>query len=323
MARYPFKATVNKFMADLEPNVSKLTAYDKRRKLILIAKILDKLVDEGKIKTDNPKKVTTKDIIEYVKFRRASGVSESTLSKDISLLNQLFKFVGNPAVMTFRATAGIYRPHSYTGRKEPLSDGAIEKIYELARNTEDWSVMEGCMIVVFTVSTGIRPQESRIYDIGGISLMGDRSTVYIEKVKGAGDYGKPRVAPIMDGAEDIFRKYLRMRSEKLKKYGLETDAMFPNFRYPEKKYLTQQAFARLKKPVEELIGESFEIRAGRRAFGQRAINNNHDMSDISVAMGHASTKTTEGYYCRTMNSRAVNNMLKRKNTFKEACTEDY
>ena len=56
-----------------------------------------------------------------------------------------------------------------------------------------------------------------------------------------------------------------------------------------------------------------EIRAGRRSFGQRALDNGQDLSDISVAMGHMSTKTTERYYCRLGNEKAVENMFRRKN----------
>ena len=75
MTRYPFGATVNKFMKDLEPNVTKSTAYHTRRKLILISKIMRELESEGKIKTTNPKEITAYDIIEYVKYRRSTGVS--------------------------------------------------------------------------------------------------------------------------------------------------------------------------------------------------------------------------------------------------------
>ena len=63
-------------------------------------------------------------------------ISESTISKDLSQLNQLFLWVGNHEIETFRAFGGVYRPHAYTGRKRPMSNDVIDRVYELARETD-------------------------------------------------------------------------------------------------------------------------------------------------------------------------------------------
>ena len=232
----------------------------------------------------------------------------------MSLTNQLLKYVNNYAVEVFKTIGGRYIPKKYNGRKPPLTNDTIEKIYKLARETWDWDLLEGCMVIIFSLSTGIRTEESRIFDIDGIHLNGKESYVYIDNVKGSTRYGMPRITPIMDGTEDIFEKYLNRRKHVVRWSGSNNEAMFPNLTQPRKKYLTQQQFCLLKKPVEDIIGERIEIRAARRAFGQRAIDNGHDLSDISVAMGHMSTRTTEKYYCRVGNEKAVENMLKRKNS---------
>ena len=91
------------------------------------------------------------------------------------------------------------------------------------------------------------------------------------------------------------------------------NAMFPNFRYPVRKYLCQQAFCRLKQRVEIHMGVKFELRAGRRSFGQRALDDGQELENVSVAMGHASTRTTELFYARRATDRAIKGMFAHKN----------
>lgn len=313
MTRYPFMTCANNFMKIYEQTVSDTTAFHAERKLRLIARKFLKLEIEGKITTSNPLHMKPTDIIEYVKARREDGVDDSTINKEISILNQMMTYLGNNAVKAFRAIGGQYKPKKYTGRKQPLTDEIIEKIYELARRTRDWEILEGCMAVILVVSTGIRTEEARVFDIDGIHLDGNRSYIYIEKVKGQGTYGIPRTSPIMDDVEDIFEKYLERRKLILPLYS-RSKAMFPNFIYRSKDpYLSQQNFCKLKIPIENELGIKFEIRAGRRAFGQRAIDRGQNLTDISVVMGHTSTRTTERYYCRMKNDNALENMFRVKN----------
>lgn len=313
MTRNQFLTDTRRMMKELRPNLNERSARNIERKLRLISKILYQMSEDNVIKTCSPRDLGPRDISAYVRYRRTYGVADSTINKEISMMNKVLTFVGNNAVQSFRVTAGNSLPHKYTGRKPPIDDAVVEKIYRLARRTWNWELLEGCMALVFSISTGIRAEESRIFDIDGIHLNGDRSYVWIEKVKGAGTYGLPRIAPIMDGAEDIFEKYLKERGHRVDVCRYGGNAMFPNLRYPDRVYLSQQSFNALKRPVEDALGERLEIRAGRRSFGQRALDNGQDLSDISVAMGHMSTKTTERYYCRLGNEKAVENMFRKKN----------
>lgn len=91
-------------------------------------------------------------------------------------------------------------------------------------------------------------------------------------------------------------------------YGKTSKTMFPPI-FSENEYYQQQSFGRLKKCVEEALGVGFEIRAGRRSFGQRRIDQGNDISDVSYAMGHSTTKTTERYYGRVKKSSVNERML--------------
>nr|MBP6021415.1 site-specific integrase [Candidatus Methanomethylophilaceae archaeon] len=53
----------------------------------------------------------------------------------------------------------------------------------------------------------------------------------------------------------------------------------------------------LKSYVEEDLDEAFELRKCRRTFGQRALNEGHNIHNVSLVMGHSTLATTQRYYC--------------------------
>ena len=57
--------------------------------------------------------------------------------------------------------------------------------------------------------------------------MGDKSTIFVQHVKGEGTWGRRCSVPVMDGVEDILERYLSMRAEKLRSFGIESDASSP------------------------------------------------------------------------------------------------
>ena len=40
----------------------------------------------------------------------------------------------------------------------------------------------------------------------------------------------------------------------------------------------------MKRPVEEQIGMRFQLRSGRRVYGQRLIDSGNNLKDVSVVM---------------------------------------
>ena len=95
MARYQFSVDVKEYIEMLRPHLKKSSLEDKRRKLRLISKIFTGLYEEGVVSSNNPRKITKEDIIAYVGLRRSKGISESTIGKDICLLNQFFLWLDN------------------------------------------------------------------------------------------------------------------------------------------------------------------------------------------------------------------------------------
>lgn len=301
MAMYQFTVDAKAYIEEMKPHMKPSSVKDRQRKLLLISATFTELYKKVKVSSNNPRRITKDDVVAYVAYRRERGIAESTISKDICLLNQLLLWVGNHEVEKFRMIGGIMKPRSYGGRKDPLPNDTIDRVMDLARRTDDWKTLMGCTIIVLCSSCGLRPQEARQLYADGVTLMGPHSVVHVEHVKGEGSWGQARNAPVMDGAEDILEKYLLARERMLRAHKKTTRAMFTPLEN-DNEFYSQQGFARIKKSIEEILDTKFQLRSARRAFGQRLIDSGNRLDDVSVAMGHASTKTTEGFYARSKES---------------------
>ncbi len=308
LSKNQFLTDAKTYMDAIGPNYKESTVKDKRSKLNRVSKILYKMNQEKVISTNNPRRMKAADIASFVTYRRAHNVADSTINKDISMLKMFLKWLGNDAVEIYSVQYGTTRPQSYAGRLPPMDNDVIDRVYDLARATDKWKVLEGCVAVILGVACGLRPQESRQLYVNDVHLAGYYSTIYVRHVKGEGKWGHARCVPIMDGAHDIIQKYLEMRKQKLEELGRESEAMFPPLR-GNSEFVCQQSFCRFKGEVEKVLGVKFQLRDGRRAYGQRALESGIPIKDVSTTMGHASTTTTERHYVGYDNAESVQAML--------------
>lgn len=72
-------------------------------------------------------------------------------------------------------------------------------------------------------------------------------------------------------------------------------------------YLSGNAIRSIKVTVEDDLNVKFDLRICRRTFGQRYLDSDVDIESVSVLVGHASTKTTEGFYSRKRLNKAIDN----------------
>ena len=74
MSRYPFTDCLNQYMPAELGHISSDTYGTARRRLVQIGKIFNQLKQDGLVSTDNPRKITAKDIDAFVGFRKANGI---------------------------------------------------------------------------------------------------------------------------------------------------------------------------------------------------------------------------------------------------------
>lgn len=81
MSRYPFTDCLNEYMPLEYGHISSSTYATTRRKLVQLGKIFHELKQDGRVSTDNPRKITAKDIDAFVGYRKANGVVDATISR--------------------------------------------------------------------------------------------------------------------------------------------------------------------------------------------------------------------------------------------------
>jgi integrase/recombinase XerD len=123
-------------------------------------------------------------------------------------------------------------------------------------------------------------------------------------VKGQETYGDSRTVPIPPEVRRVVLQYLLLRSKWLKSNSANSKALFFAFSNGYG-HLSGNTFRQIKAKIEHKIGEKFEFRDCRRGFGQNYLDKGLNIEAVSVLMGHSSTKTTEGYYCRKSQANAI------------------
>ena len=90
--------------------------------------------------------------------------------------------------------------------------------------------------------------------------------------------------------------------------GVESHALFPAIQDIKKGgdgYFAPNSLTKLRARVTADSGVLFDLRACRRTFGQENVNQGVPIDAVSRMLGHATTMTTEKYYCRKSNEMAI------------------
>ncbi len=306
MGSNPFGNYVSNYMDSVREVYSQETLKNRARRYKRMEGKIQLLVKEGKIKSMSPKNWTESDVREYILYCKTL-VSTADMVHEINALRQLLLFVDNPAVDLCLAHNPMLRPKfKGTRRKESMSDELYDMILERSRNIDpgDYHLVKAYALVMMAVTTGTRNKEIRLANVEDVNTT--MWTFDIIHVKGEGTYGLPRTVPLHPDVREILSLYLILRKKWLADNKVNSHALFPS-KDSADGYLSGNSIRRLKDTVEEDLGVKFDLRMCRRTFGQRYLDNNVDIESVSVLMGHASTKTTEGFYSRKRLDRAMDN----------------
>jgi integrase len=142
--------------------------------------------------------------------------------------------------------------------------------------------------------TGLRPGELRKAQLEDLDL--SNWTLRVSHPKGESSYGRNRQVPIPALLRPIVLQYLQARDRMLAEQGI-AGATSLVCTMKGTTYSSKQ-LRLLKRKVSEKCGVAFELMTLRRTFGQVLLNRGVSIETVSLTLGHASTRTTETYYCR-------------------------
>lgn len=98
MSRYPFNDGIEEFLTASSGSPDDQSTVTARNRLQNIGRIMHLLKENGTIQSDNPSRIAPKDVQCFVDERRSGGVSESTVSRDLSYLDDYLQFHDNDSV---------------------------------------------------------------------------------------------------------------------------------------------------------------------------------------------------------------------------------
>lgn len=304
MTKYPFKEFADEYLELVNLTMAETSYKVLARRYRRIERDLIHLYDEKKIKSMSPKKMDEDDILAFLKYRKERKVSASDYNHDISALRQLLRFNDNGAVDKCLTKYPMMKQKSRQKKLDPLPEDTYEKILETYGRIDqlDFRLSRAFTLVLLYVGTGARNKELRLATVGDLDT--DKWEIHFEHVKGEDTYGEPRNVPVPKQLQPIVQNYLTVRDAWLRAHKAKSDALFfaMNGQYS---FLSSNSIRKIKKIVADAVEENFEIRDCRRAFGQYYMNKGLQTEDVSVLMGHETTRTTELYYCRKGEDKAI------------------
>lgn len=305
MSKYPFQEYATEFMESMRGIYAEETWMTKERRYRRMAKDVIALRESKKISSASPKTMSIEDVRIYL-IKHKEKVSAADMSHEITALKKLFAYVENPAVEQCLIKYPGLRPVVKRNRKPSMDDSMYEKILNRSETIDvtNFTLVRAYALVLLCIRTGCRNKEIRFAEVGDLNT--DSWTLEIVHVKGEASYGQPRVVPIHPDVRKIVNTYLLARQKWLADCSVDSQALFPS-KESSDGYLSGNAIRNIKAKVERDLNITFDLRKCRRTFGQKYLDSGLDIESTSVLMGHASTKTTEGFYSRKKLVMAIDN----------------
>jgi integrase len=153
----------------------------------------------------------------------------------------------------------------------------------------------------------LRPGELQKASVRDLDIR--KWTFLVSNPKGKGIYGEVKRLPVPDILKPFVLDFIKARDEMLRSKGIpNAEPLIPALSCKGVNNYSQQAFGRLKKEVMKQAGIPFKWKDFRPTGGQLALDQGVPIEQVSQSMRHASTRTTERYYCRARADPAFANV---------------
>jgi integrase len=329
MGRFPFLTQVHRLIREEKAQryYADSTLDERRRKMELIAEIVQGCYERHEIGTTNPTKMTEGDCAVvigsisrgFTKDVPKRARSSDTSRKMIRFFENILEMSGNGAVGRLRRTKKALFPRGNSIVDiEVVSPGAWQRLvagqWHLA---DDWWDITAHTAIRLYSTTGLRVSEARTQRVDGIDFV--TGMVYVTHPKGEGKWAKsgdPR--GLNPEAVCVLKDYLQVRDDELERRGIDPSTVPWLFLYFQKDGEVtgwhERIWRRMMAQVQQATGVKFNFRMLRPSFCQKAIDDATNPSveegqkiaieNVSKQMGHKYTITTEKFYGRIRKATA-------------------
>lgn len=228
--------------------------------------------------------ITKKDIEGYIEHLFKSGVSSSTISRNIVSIKGFHKYIGRVYENLGDPSESILRPKTSKRLPDVLTKEEVENLLDI--NHDDAFSTRNKAMLELMYATGLRVTELINLNVNDIDF--ENATV-----KCFGKGSKERIIPVVDYALNLVKEYKDVyRSGMLK--GYLTDSLFLN---NHGKGMTRVGFFKIIKNIakEKGINKNIHPHILRHSFATHILENGADLRIIQELLGHENISTTEIY----------------------------
>ena len=305
MGAHPFGDAASKYMDSVKGIYADETWKTRERRYRRMDRRVISLKEEKRISTMSHKTMNKEDV-KTILLDHKERVGNADMMIEHLLLRNLLEFCDNDAYRKCIKEYPGLKPYVKHVRKKHMEDDVFDIILERSDSldSKDYFGLRAYTLVLMCICTGTRNKEIRFADLKDLNTVTWRFDIV--HIKGEETYGMPRTVPIPPMIRPLISRYLDARDSWLREHGIESKALFVSQHNGHRgEHLSSNGIRNMKDYVEKDIGVPFDLRECRRTFGQRYLDRDVDIETVSVLMGHSSTRTTELFYGRRKNIKAI------------------
>ena len=221
----------------------------------------------------------------FLSARRRAGVTGRSLSRSLSALRMLFRWLEDQQLAASRGVMQVASPKIPHSVPKPLTVAkAAEVVAAGGEADRDWVAARDTAVLLLLYGCGLRISEAL-----GLSLR-DAPVPGRDTMRIVGKGGKERLVPVLPIVQQAVARYLRLQP-----YALDRDE--PMFRGakggPLSPRLIQLAMERLRSALG--LPDTATPHALRHSFATHLLSAGADLRQIQELLGHASLSTTQVY----------------------------
>ena len=231
---------------------------------------------------------TTDDIRRYLRHRSEVGANNLTISRNLSVLRQFFKFLQSENVRLDNPALNVDGPKVSRTLPKVISEDDVEALLKAAHKLQTAEGIRLTCLLEIAYASGLRVTEL-------VSLPTDALNLTSETLLISGKGGKERLVPLTFSAMNAIVAYERVRIDFLK--GNNTSKfLFPS--RSKQGYLTRRRLGQLLKELAIQAGLDPTIISPhilRHAFASHLLNRGADLRSLQKMLGHSDISTTQIY----------------------------
>ena len=231
---------------------------------------------------------TTDDVRRYLRHRSEVGANNPTISRNLSVLRQFFKFLQSENIRLDNPALNVDGPRASRPLPKVISEDDVEALLKAAHKSQTAEGIRLTCLLEIAYASGLRVTEL-------VSLPTDSLSYTSETLLILGKGGKERLVPLTSSAMNAIVAYERVRSNFLKRNKTS------NFLFPSRSkqgHITRRRLGQLLKELAMQAGLDPTLISPhvlRHAFASHLLNRGADLRSLQKMLGHSDISTTQIY----------------------------